>query len=95
MGVDSDGDLDAFIGEYDGILNFYRNTGTATNPNFTLVTGAGDPFDGVDVGDNSKPTFVDIDGDGDMDAFIGEYDGILYFYRNNGPRQVYLPLVLR
>ena len=82
--VDGDGDLDAFIGEQDGILNFFRNDGTASNPELNRVTGAGNPFNGVDVGSNASPVFVDIDNDGDMDAFIGEYGGTLRFYRNDG-----------
>ncbi|WP_044169973.1 FG-GAP-like repeat-containing protein, partial [Kamptonema formosum] len=77
--IDSDGDLDAFIGEFDGNINFYRNdSGT-----FTEVTGSDNPFDGVDVGSYSTPTFADIDSDGDLDAFIGEADGNIYFYRND------------
>lgn len=32
-----------------------------------------------DVGYNASPTFADIDGDGDLDAFIGRYGGILFF----------------
>jgi len=82
--IDGDGDLDAFIGEQDGVLNFFRNDGTASNPDLNAVTGVGNPFNGVDVGSNASPVFVDIDNDGDMDAFIGEYGGTLRFFRNDG-----------
>ena len=78
--VDGDGDLDAFIGEWNGNLNFYRND----NGTFTSVTGTDNPFNGVDVGRRSTPSFTDVDGDGDLDAFIGEGDGNLNFYRNEG-----------
>ena len=38
------------------------------------------PFGLTDVGSYSSPVFVDIDGDGDLDAFIGErFGGIRYF----------------
>jgi hypothetical protein len=30
----------------------------------------------------STPTLADIDGDGDLDAFIGAVDGTVYFYEN-------------
>jgi hypothetical protein len=82
--LDYDGDLDAFIGESNGTIHYYRNNGSRYNPSFSEVTGASNPFDGVDVGSNSSPTFVDIDHDGDLDAFIGEYAGFINFFRNDG-----------
>ncbi|MBN2372311.1 VCBS repeat-containing protein, partial [bacterium] len=82
--IDGDGDYDAFIGEYDGIINYYKNTGTAVSPAFTEITDTNNPFNGLDAGYNSAPAFVDIDGDGDYDAFIGEYDGIINYYKNTG-----------
>ncbi|HEU4718342.1 MAG TPA: T9SS type A sorting domain-containing protein [Bacteroidia bacterium] len=36
--VDHDGLLDLLIGAQSGNVNYYRNTGTASSPNFTLVT---------------------------------------------------------
>ena len=51
---------------------------------FTQQTGANNPFDGEDVGDNSTPVFVDIDNDGDYDAFIGKNDGTVNYYQNTG-----------
>ena len=35
---------------------------------FTERTGAANPFDAIQVGDAASPIFVDLDGDGDMDA---------------------------
>ncbi|MBW4497184.1 MAG: VCBS repeat-containing protein, partial [Oscillatoria princeps RMCB-10] len=76
--IDGDGDLDAFIGNRGGSIFFYRNdSGT-----FTQVTGTGNPFDGVGVGLSSKPTFADIDKDGDLDAFIGAGDGTIRYFEN-------------
>lgn len=82
--VDGDGDMDLFIGEGDGNINFFRNTGNASAPAFTEVTGANNPFDGVDLGSDSAPSFVDLDKDGDMDAVIGESDGTFNYFQNTG-----------
>ncbi len=79
--IDGDGDLDAFIGEGDGVINYFENDGSG---NFTEVTGTGNPLDGVDVGFASTPTFADIDGDGDFDAFIGSFDGTINYFENDG-----------
>ena len=79
--IDGDGDLDLFVGSRDGNVIFYRNTGTAKNPIFSLETKY---LASIDVGSNSTPILVDIDNDGDLDLFMGEYDGNINFYRNTG-----------
>lgn len=87
--IDSDGDYDLFIGEVfvweepnaGGNINFYRNDGTPESPDFTLVT---EEYEFIDVGSRSTPTFADIDADGDFDLFIGEEDGNINFYQNDG-----------
>jgi hypothetical protein len=82
--IDHDGDLDAFIGEADGNINFFRNTGSIVSPSFTWVTGTSNPFNGEDVGDNSKPFFFDYQADGDLDAYVGNSDGTIYSFPNVG-----------
>ena len=81
--IDGDGDLDAFVGEYDGNVNFFENTGSSTSAAFAAPL-TGSPFGLSDVGSRSAPTFVDIDGDGDLDAFVGEGDGNVNFFENTG-----------
>jgi hypothetical protein len=51
---------------------------------YTEQTGAANPFNGIDVGVSSTPTFADIDGDGDLDAIVGESGGTLKYYKNTG-----------
>ena len=79
--IDSDGDLDAFIGNYAGNTLFFRNTGTAISPVFAAPST--NPFGLSDVDSDASPTLVDIDSDGDLDAFIGNFGNTLFF-RNTG-----------
>ena len=81
--VDGDGDLDLFVGESSGELNFYLNTGTSTAPEFSLVS---DNFEEIDVGRRSSPELADIDGDGDLDLIIGSESGALTLFRNETVR---------
>jgi len=83
--IDNDGDLDMFIGESGGRIYFYRNDGDSSAPVWTLVGLVADSADNtIDIGSYSSPDFADIDGDGDLDMFIGESGGRIYFYRNDG-----------
>ena len=77
--LDGDGDLDLISGETGGTFKFYRNN----SGNFTEQTGGNNPLDGIDVGSYSTPSFVDLDGDGNLDLVSGEDNGTFKFYRNN------------
>ncbi len=79
--LDADGDLDMLIGKWNREIAYFRNEGTASNPNFILV----DPvYISLTRGSNSAPTLGDIDGDGDYDLFVGEASGTINYYRNDG-----------
>ena len=82
--IDNDGDLDLVLGEQNGTVVFYENTGTVLLPTYTLRTGAADPFDGIDIGGQSAPVFIDIERDGDLDLVIGNVIGTLDYYENTG-----------
>jgi CSLREA domain-containing protein len=82
--VDADGRVDALLGAHDGTLRYYRNTGSATVPVYTLQTGGTDLFNGVDVGVEAKPVLGDVDGDGDLDAAVGASDGTIWYFKNTG-----------
>jgi hypothetical protein len=84
--LDGDGDLDAFIGEgASGNVISFENTGTSTSPEFGPP--ATNPFGLADVGFEASPHFVDLDGDGDLDALVGNDVGDLVFFTNTGTVQ--------
>ncbi|MFH1735505.1 MAG: T9SS type A sorting domain-containing protein, partial [bacterium] len=77
---DHDGDGDLYVGEHDGYLNVFINEG-GYPPNFSCLTTALDSFD---VGKHCAPHFWDIDLDGDLDLFMGNENGNIWHYRNDG-----------
>ena len=83
--IDSDGDYDLFIGEYNGKINVYMNDGNSSNPIYSSIGYLND----IDLGFFSIPEFCDIDNDLDYDLFIGNYNGEIYFYENIGDSQSY------
>ncbi|MEG3926335.1 FG-GAP-like repeat-containing protein [Microcoleus sp. T3_D1] len=82
--INNDGDLDAFVGDYDSNTYYFQNTGTASSPSFAAPQT--NPFGLTRVGSYySSPAFADLDGDGDLDAFVGEYStGSIYYFQNTG-----------
>ena len=67
-------------------LQLYRNTGTASNPEFTLINNDYLGLSSQGLGLRSVPTFGDLDGDGDSDMIIGRENGTLLKYINSaGP----------
>ena len=55
-----------------------------TSQSFSSSTPTTNPFSLADVGTYAAPSFVDIDGDLDFDAFIGIEDGDIYYFQNIG-----------
>ena len=82
--IDGDGDLDLVVGNRDGVLNYFENTGTSTTPLFVRRTGSANPFDGINVGNESAPALADLDDDGDLDLVVGDEGSLLNYFNNTG-----------
>jgi hypothetical protein len=83
--IDGDGDLDLFTGRKDGKVEFYLNIGSAES---ALWNPKPDAYDFIDAGGYACPALADIDNDADLDLFVGQTYGKIYFYRNDGTPQI-------
>ncbi|HET6204992.1 MAG TPA: FG-GAP-like repeat-containing protein [Planctomycetota bacterium] len=82
--VDGDGDLDAFLGSVGPPNRLYLNGGTGV---FTNVTATNLPFTGP--GYTFAVAFGDVDGDGDLDAFLGKGSNVADALLLNGGTGVF------
>jgi hypothetical protein len=81
--MDNDGDFDAIVSGYYAEVRYYENTGTATNAAFT--TPIQNPFGMTAItSEYGFAAMTDIDGDGDLDLFLGIYYGDVEYFQNTG-----------
>lgn len=75
---DGDGVIDTVVGNEGGELLFYKGQAQG---GFNRVSGSANPFDGVNVGQSAAPSFGDLNGDGAIDAVIGNKNGELWTFK--------------
>jgi len=78
--MDGDGDLDLFIGDFNGFIKYYENISTEKELIFNYIENISE----IDLSGNSVPSIGDIDGDGDFDLLIGQLNGEVLIYKNTG-----------
>lgn len=80
--IDGDGDNDLLLGETSGNIHFYENTAPiGSEAIFTFVT---DNFMSQSFGVNCSPLLFDIDKDDKLDLLVGQQNGHIKLYLNQG-----------
>ena len=84
--MDNDMDFDLLVARPLSLMKYFRNDGSVTSPDFTLLADTLKDINGVPIPAeiNSIPVLCDIDGDNNRDLFIGRQSGRVTYFKNNG-----------
>lgn len=81
----ADGRLDLLMGSGGGVLYLYLNEGTKGQPIFGPPIKINDGK--LDVGSESSPDMADLNGDGKKDLILGNDDGEIFIFINQGKNE--------
>jgi hypothetical protein len=65
-------------------FTYLENSGTKTDPEFTLIDSNFLDVSSFGLGIQPVPTFGDLDNDNDLDMIIGDANGKIHLFTNNG-----------
>ena len=80
-----DGKKDVLVGTVEGNIVYYRNSGSNSTPHFSeqhLLPGEGKKV--IDVGTHAAPFMIDYNNDGKNDLLVGNGNGSLLYFANQG-----------
>lgn len=103
--LNNDGLLDLIVANFfaykatnskESRLAYYQNSGSISNPKFTLVDVNFLNLAQSNIGLRLFPTFGDLNGDGKVDMILGLENGTLAYYQNNsvGPNPSFASSIL-
>ncbi len=84
--IDNDNDYDLVVGDFNGYIQLFLNTGTSNNPEFVFHEN----ILNIDLSGYSVPKLFDINNDSDLDLIVGELNGNISLYRNIGSISEYV-----
>jgi hypothetical protein len=80
--LDGDGDKDMVLGLYDGIMQYFQNTASASTP--ATFAAPVSSYMGIDVGNFATPQLFDLNRDGLLDIITGNQRGFVLYFQNSG-----------
>ncbi|WP_234735083.1 T9SS type A sorting domain-containing protein [Tellurirhabdus bombi] len=79
--IDLDGKVDLLIGKTGGSLEYHRNVGTGSAPQFALQNQNYGKIGNEYTNSSASVALVDLNGDGIREVVIGDYSGLVKLYQ--------------